>query len=116
MERLTVRTTEPVTMSMGFTSTNECKLYRRLAELENAIENGTLVELPCKVGDVVYYTDKALAKRNRWKEFIVDEIRYSKNSYKVWFLGNSYVYASDFKKYIRTTREEIEKLIEELRK
>lgn len=28
--------------------------YSRLAELENKIENGTLVELPCKVGDVVY--------------------------------------------------------------
>ena len=27
----------------------------RLAELENKIENGTLVELPCKVGDKVYY-------------------------------------------------------------
>lgn len=30
------------------------KLYDRLYELENAIENGTLVKLPCKVGSVVY--------------------------------------------------------------
>lgn len=30
------------------------ELYDRLYELENAIENGTLVELPCKVGNVVY--------------------------------------------------------------
>ena len=30
------------------------ELYDRLYELENAIENGTLIELPCKVGDVVY--------------------------------------------------------------
>ena len=30
------------------------ELYDRLYELENAIENGTLVELPCKVGSVVY--------------------------------------------------------------
>lgn len=28
--------------------------YNRLAELEDKIENGTLVELPCKVGDTVY--------------------------------------------------------------
>lgn len=28
--------------------------YSRLAALENAIENGTLIELPCKVGNVVY--------------------------------------------------------------
>ena len=27
---------------------------KRLGELEDKIENGTLVELPCKVGDVIY--------------------------------------------------------------
>lgn len=27
---------------------------KRLGELEDKIENGTLVELPCKVGDVMY--------------------------------------------------------------
>lgn len=31
--------------------------YNRLAELEDKIENETLVELHCKVGDAVYYTD-----------------------------------------------------------
>lgn len=30
------------------------ELYDRLYELENAIENGTLIELPCKVGDTVW--------------------------------------------------------------
>ena len=30
------------------------KALNRLAELEDKIENGTLVELPCKVGNVVY--------------------------------------------------------------
>lgn len=30
------------------------KLYERLAELEDKIENGTLIELPCKVGDTVW--------------------------------------------------------------
>ena len=30
------------------------KCYIRLTELEDKIENGTLVELPCKVGDTVY--------------------------------------------------------------
>lgn len=28
--------------------------YNRLAELEDKIEQGTLIELPCKVGDTVY--------------------------------------------------------------
>lgn len=31
--------------------------YNRLAELENKIENGTLRELPCKVGDIIYYAN-----------------------------------------------------------
>lgn len=29
-------------------------IYKRLYELEDKIENGTLLELPCKVGDKVY--------------------------------------------------------------
>ena len=32
-------------------------IINRLADLENKIENGTLIELPCKVGDVVYQFD-----------------------------------------------------------
>lgn len=30
------------------------QIIHRLAELEDKIENGTLVELPCKVGDTIY--------------------------------------------------------------
>lgn len=37
-----------------FTEINDIEIYRRLQELENKIENGTLIELPCKVGDTVY--------------------------------------------------------------
>ena len=29
-------------------------IYKRLYDLEKKIENGTLAELPCKVGDVMY--------------------------------------------------------------
>ena len=32
-------------------------LLNRLAELEDKIENGTLIELPCKVGDTLYYVN-----------------------------------------------------------
>ena len=34
------------------------ELYDRLYELENAIEDGTLVELPCKVGDTVWRAEE----------------------------------------------------------
>lgn len=42
------------------------ELYDRLYELENAIENGTLVELPCKVGDTVYEVFKITNRRFVW--------------------------------------------------
>ena len=32
--------------------------HNQLFELENKIENGTLIELPCKVGDTVYIATK----------------------------------------------------------
>ena len=34
------------------------KCLERLAELEDKIESGTLVEIPCKVGDTIYFIDK----------------------------------------------------------
>ena len=40
--------------------TDECLIrhLQRLYDLENAIENGTLVFLPCKVGDEFWYVNK----------------------------------------------------------
>lgn len=38
----------------GIPTTTPDDVYNRLCELENAIENGTLVFLPCKVGDTIY--------------------------------------------------------------
>ena len=31
------------------------EMYKRFAELEDKIENGTLIELPCKVGETLYF-------------------------------------------------------------
>lgn len=41
----------------AFCNKNNCEVQarKRLAELEDKIENGTLIELPCKVGDKVYF-------------------------------------------------------------
>ena len=36
----------------------ERELEKQVAELEDKIENGTLIELPCKVGDTVYVITK----------------------------------------------------------
>lgn len=52
----------------------------RLAELEDKIENGTLVELPCKVGDRVYAIFQDYGNKNDYAFFKekVDEIRIMK--------------------------------------
>ena len=58
-ERLTIR--HPNSNYIGVTETKQIPQTResnmiinRLAELEDKIENGTLVELPCKVGDEIW--------------------------------------------------------------
>lgn len=51
-KRLTVKNVGRYTQIKDDYSTFDC--LRRLAELEDKIENGTLIELPCKVGNVVY--------------------------------------------------------------
>ena len=45
-ERVTQKQGEPIIVSK--------RVYYRLRELEDKIENGTFIELPCKVGDKVY--------------------------------------------------------------
>ena len=57
-ERLTEKRETPLVMSMWGGTSKELKIYNRLAELEDKIENGTLIELPCKVGDTAYYVVK----------------------------------------------------------
>jgi hypothetical protein len=32
----------------------DAKVFEKLCDLEDKIENGTLVDLPCKVGDTIY--------------------------------------------------------------
>lgn len=57
-ERYTSKDGATLTMSQWGGSPAELELYRKLAELEDKIDNGTLTELPCKVGDVLYYVNK----------------------------------------------------------
>lgn len=57
-ERYTSKDGATLTMSQWGGSPAELELYRKLAEIEDKIDNGTLVELPCKVGDVLYYVNK----------------------------------------------------------
>lgn len=52
-------------------------LYNRLAELEDKIENGTLMELPCKAGDTIYevfkYHKPPFIQQTKVEKIIVTE-------------------------------------------
>lgn len=87
---------------------------KRLAELEDKIENGTLKFLQCKVGDIVYFIDE---KKWCW-EMIVAEIGILKKSI-VYKIGNGrkelrYVYDEDLGKKWFLTKAEAEKRLKEL--
>ena len=64
-------------------------LYNRLAELEDKIENGTLIELPCKVGDTIYevfkYHKPPFIQQTKVEKIIVTEkclkLKLARNSF-----------------------------------
>lgn len=49
-------------------------IYKRLYELEDKIENKMLMELPCKIGDTIYYAN-FFTSPPRIEEYIVTGIR-----------------------------------------
>lgn len=53
-KRLTGKDGATRVMSQWAGTSNELKIYRRLAELEDQIENGTLYDFPFRIGQEVY--------------------------------------------------------------
>ena len=99
----------------------DAAVLRRLCELEDKIEQGTLVELPCKVGDTIYIVGKEI------EDFIVSAIEITILSCDCWETntiqfedknGNSklnyFVYFGWIGKTVFLTREEAEKRLKEL--
>ena len=93
--------------------------YWKLAEIEDKIENGTLIELPCKVGDTAYCVVETYNKGCKgWKirDVKVDNIGVNLNNDFITDIGEYnpcyMVYGID----IFATREEAEKRLEELKK
>ena len=63
--------------------------YSRLAEFEDKIENGTLVELPCKVGDTVYEVFKE-HKPPFIQETTIEKIVITEKGFKLRLSRNSF--------------------------
>ena len=93
----------------------------RLYELENAIENGTLVFLPCKVGDTVWFVNKYRVGK-RIEPYIVDRIIIT--SKQVIFdthqaeppYNLGLIYNDSWDRNVFFTKEAAEKALEELKK
>ena len=70
--------------------TSKDEIWERLAELEDKIENGTLVEIPCKVGDTVYFLSGKTIRAE-----VVKQIKYIIDNGEIDLL-NSYIMTDDF--------------------
>lgn len=99
------------------------ELYYVLKELEDKIENGTLIELPCKVGDTVYrvMVDKRIKQPYEYK---VIGFWYSGNNkcndlhlgryVDGVFVSSISVPFSEFNRMLFLTKAEAEKVLAEL--
>lgn len=91
------------------------KELNRLRELEDKIEQGTLIELPCKVGDTVYEVFKdhipPFIKETKIEKIVITEkglrLRLARNSFYETAI-------SSLGKTVFLTREEAEKRLKEL--
>ena len=117
-ERLTIWNEELQRPCMSADSSNEqtvdivARHVDRLYELENAIENETLVFLPCKVGDEFWWILNKYSGEYEIVEEKVKQIRICNYGLYIidydgsgWYLGEIYF-----------TKEAAEKVLEELKK
>ena len=91
------------------------RLENRVAELEDKIENGTLVELPCKVGDTVYYETfiKGESKGivpHKAIDFVMDVVTQNVDGF-----GGASIPIRDFGKDVFLTKAEAEEKLKKLR-
>ena len=101
-----------------------CTLYNRLAELEDKIEKGTLIELPCKVWTTLYFIvtkeqedingfKYGILESNKWL-YVIDkngEITIEENDL---FFKFEYTYDYTFGENVFLTKTEAEARLKEL--
>lgn len=85
-------------------------VINRLAKLEDKIENGTLIELPCKVGDKVYYVNE-YRPTPRIEEYKVYTFTFDFKHGIVLMVENGYGF---YKNQIFLTKAEAEAKLKEL--
>lgn len=119
------RLTEKV--DSGFVSELDCRIaYNKLCSIEDKIENGTLIELPCKVGDTVYlpwlysgvyaiaYLTVTHIILDAEKSYIRTNFETDIEDYYEEYKGGEYDF-NDFGKIVFTNKAEAEKRLKELK-
>ena len=98
------------------TAYNWEEVYNRLKELEDKIENGTLIELPCKVGDTLYYVN-TFSPTPRIEENIVHTIEMfnARDGFniRIWTQNGTF-YANNMPNVFKT-KDQAEKRLKELK-
>lgn len=94
------------------------KILTKLAVYEDLEEQGLLVRLPCKVGDIMFRINKGA--KNPIIELTVTQINITRRSYNLEVIdrdcGELMCFKNDIGKTIFLTREEAEKKLEEMEK
>lgn len=91
------------------------KCCNKLAEYEDAEEQGLLLRLPCKIGDTVYRINKASKKISEHKVLKIEtEMMETFFATKIWFENYDFTFAHRFGEVIFHTREEAEAKLKEM--
>lgn len=128
MKRLTERVNDGLIMTKQDSGDNvsyywdwdeeNFKVAEKLATYEDLEEQGLLVRLPCKVGDIMFRINKGA--KNPVIELTVTQIDITTRSYNLEVIdrdcGELMCFKNDIGKTIFLTREEAEKKLEEMKK
>ena len=89
---------------------------RKLCDYEDLEEQGLLVRLPCKVGDIMFRINKGA--KNPIIELTVTQINITRRSYNLEVIdrdcGELMCFKNDIGKTVFLTREDAEKKLEEI--
>lgn len=115
MDRLTIRDSD------GYAHATRAGLYdyiNKLAEYEDLEEQGLLLRLPCKVGDVVYKINKASKKIESYIVIKFDIEKSDTNTFtmQIWFENYTYCFFSHFGKTVFPTKAEAEEALKKMEK
>ena len=85
-------------------------VYRKLKDYEDAEEQGLLLRLPCKVGDIVYKVNKASKKisKHRVLKIEIEKMEGTDFTTQIWFENYDFTFAHRFGEVIFFTRDEAE--------